>query len=47
VLPRVGQIIWITVIMAIYVRVMHVIVRRQELLDRSHHKDETNVRSAW
>ena len=47
VLPRVGQIIWITVIMAIYIRVIHVIARRQELLDRGHPKHETNERSAW
>ena len=46
-LPRVGQIIWITVLMAIYVRVTFVISRREELLEELHPTRETNERSAW
>jgi prepilin signal peptidase PulO-like enzyme (type II secretory pathway) len=44
-LPRIGQIIWIAAIMAIYIRVIHVIARREELLEQRRH--ETNERSAW
>jgi hypothetical protein len=40
--PRVGQIIWIAVIMAIHIRVTHVIARRQELLERGRPKHETH-----
>ncbi len=46
-LPRIGQIIWITVIMAIYIRVNHVIARREELIEALHPTRETNEGAAW
>jgi hypothetical protein len=47
VLPRVGQIIWVAVTMAIHIRVTHVIARREELLERGRPKHETHGWSAW
>jgi hypothetical protein len=47
VLPRIGQIVWIAVIMVIHVRVTHVIARREELLEHHLPKGETHERSAW
>jgi hypothetical protein len=35
VLPRIGQVIWIAFIMAIYIRLTHVITRKEELLEDS------------
>jgi len=46
ILPRIGQIIWIAVFMAIYIRVTLVIARREELLEELHPTRETNERSA-
>ena len=46
-LPRIGQIIWIAAIMAIYIRVTHVIARREELIEALHPTCETNERAAW
>ncbi len=46
-LPRIGQIIWIAAIMAIYIRVTHVIARREELIEAIHPTYETNERAAW
>jgi hypothetical protein len=40
VLPRVGQFIWVAVIMAIHIRVTHVITRREELIERGRPKHE-------
>jgi hypothetical protein len=45
-LPWIGQVIWIAVIMAIYIRVIFVIARKEELLDELDPRRETK-RAAW
>ena len=37
ILPRIGQVVWIAIITAIYIRVTLVIARREELLDGVRH----------
>jgi hypothetical protein len=44
---RIGQLIWIAVIMASYIRVTLVVARREELLDELHLTPEINERAAW
>jgi hypothetical protein len=46
-LPRIGQLIWIAVVMAIYIRLTLVIARKEELLEELHPTRETNERAAW
>jgi hypothetical protein len=47
VLPWIGQCIWIAIIMAIYIRLMLVISRREELLERIDLPSEDTERSVW
>lgn len=47
VLPWIGQCIWIAIIMAIYIRLMLVISRREELLERINLPSEDIERSVW
>jgi hypothetical protein len=47
VLPWIGQCIWIAIIMAIYIRLMLVISRREELLERIDVPSEDTERSVW
>jgi hypothetical protein len=47
VLPRIGQYIWIAIIIAIHVRVTLVISRREEQLEKLNPANETTERSAW
>jgi hypothetical protein len=47
ILPRVGQLIWIAIIMAVYIRVTLVISRKEELLEELHPTRETKERTAW
>ena len=47
VLPRIGEYIWIAIIMAIYIRVIPVIWRREEQLDKLKPTSETAQPSAW
>jgi hypothetical protein len=44
-LPWIGQVIWIAVIMAIYIRVIHIIARKEELLEELQPR-RTNQRTA-
>jgi hypothetical protein len=45
-LPWIGQVIWTAVIMAIYIRLIHVIARKEELLEEFQ-PSRTNQRTAW
>jgi hypothetical protein len=45
VLPRIGQIIWIAIIAAVYVRLTVVIGKREELLEKLHPPGENNEHS--
>jgi hypothetical protein len=47
VLPRIGQVIWIAFIMAIYIRLILVITRKEELLEELDPRRETTKCSAW
>jgi hypothetical protein len=47
VLPHTGQVIWIVIIAAAYIRVTLVIVRREELLEEQSPAHEASQRSAW
>ena len=44
ILPRIGQIVWIGIIAAIYIRVTLVIARREELLEEQGAAREDNPR---
>jgi hypothetical protein len=44
ILPRIGQIVWIAIIAAIYIRVTLVIARREELLEEQGAAREDNPR---
>ena len=44
-LPWIGQVVWIAVIMAIYIRVIHIIARKEELLEELQPR-RTNQRTA-
>jgi hypothetical protein len=46
ILPWIGQVIWIVFIMAIYIRLTHVITRKEELLEELYPRRETK-RAAW
>ena len=46
-LPRIGQVIWIAVVMAIYIRLILVIARKEKLLEELDAGRETTSRSAW
>jgi hypothetical protein len=46
-LPWIGQVIWIVVIMAIYIRVILVIARKHELLEELQLRREDDERTAW
>jgi hypothetical protein len=45
ILPRIGQIIWIAIIAAVYIRLTLVIAKREELLEKLHPPGENNERS--
>jgi hypothetical protein len=45
ILPRIGQIIWIAIIAAVYVRLTLVIAKREELLEKLQPSVENNERS--
>jgi hypothetical protein len=47
ILPWIGQVIWIVFIMAIYIRLTHVITRKEELLEELHPRREPTKCSAW
>ena len=47
ILPRIGQVIWLAVIAAVYIRTTLVIARREELLEKLNPTCESNERSAW
>jgi hypothetical protein len=47
ILPRISQVIWIVIVMAIYVRVTLIITRKEELLEEFCPTRETNQRAAW
>ena len=47
ILPRIGQIIWIATIAAVYIRLSLVIARREELLEEVHLIREDDERIAW
>jgi hypothetical protein len=46
-LPWIGQVIWIVVIMAIYIRVILVIARKHELLEELQPRREDDERTTW
>jgi hypothetical protein len=46
ILPWIGQVIWIAFIMAIYIRLIVVITRKEELLEKLHPRRKTK-RTAW
>jgi hypothetical protein len=46
-LPWIGQVIWIAFIMAIYIRLILVITRKEELLEELDPRRETTKCSAW
>ncbi len=46
ILPWIGQVIWIAVIAAIYIRLTLVIARREELVEK-HSPTQRNERSTW
>jgi hypothetical protein len=46
ILPRIGQIIWIAIIAAVYIRLTLVIARREELLEGLHPMREDDERTA-
>jgi hypothetical protein len=47
ILPWIGQVIWIAFIMAIYIRLILVITRKEELLGELDPRRETTKCSAW
>jgi hypothetical protein len=47
ILPRIGQIIWIAIIAAVYIRLTLVIAKREELLEKPNPSHDSNQRSAW
>jgi hypothetical protein len=47
ILPWIGQVIWIAFIMAIYIRLTHVITRKEELLEELHPRRGPTKCSAW
>jgi hypothetical protein len=47
ILPHIGQIVWIAIIAAIYIRVALVIARREELLEEQGAAREDNPRLHW
>jgi hypothetical protein len=44
ILPRIGQVVWIAIITAIYIRVTLVIARREELLEEQNAARQDNQR---
>ena len=44
ILPRIGQVVWIAIIAAIYIRVTLVIARREELLEEQSAARQDNQR---
>ena len=47
ILPRIGQVIWIAIVTAIYIRVALVIARREELLEKLSPRSQGTERAAW
>lgn len=47
ILPWIGQVIWLVVIAAVYIRTTLVIARTEELLEKLNPTCESNERSAW